>query len=385
MVAYTEIDWIAYMQEVEGWWLHGEHDYRLLRGDTGPLVYPAGFLYFFCILRYLTDNGRNIRRAQYLFAAFYLVQLTIVLLIYTRVLRCRQQRSVASIWSWRFAMGLLCLSKRIHSIFVLRLFNDGIAMLFLYVSIYLFMKNSWKWGCLWFSLGVSVKMNVLLFAPGLLLLLLQSQSSLKGTILCLLVCASSQLILGAPFLLSYPESYLRKAFELDRVFFYKWTVNLKFLSEETFLCKPLAVILLAFHLGTLAFFCVKWLKSAKSQSHPFLFIGKPLSADYVVYTMIVSNFVGVVFARTLHYQFYSWYFHALPLFLWISPTYHVILRVLLLGMVEYAFNVFPATPTSSMLLQVAHLFIIIGIKSPEELEMSIIDETTTTAAAKKGD
>jgi alpha-1,3-mannosyltransferase len=35
------------------------------------------------------------------------------------------------------------------------------------------------------------------------------------------------LVLGAPFLLTYPQSYIRKAFELDRVFFYKWTVNWK--------------------------------------------------------------------------------------------------------------------------------------------------------------
>jgi alpha-1,3-mannosyltransferase len=45
-VPYTEIDWIAYMQEVSGWYDgnngHGEYDYRNLRGDTGPLVYPAG-------------------------------------------------------------------------------------------------------------------------------------------------------------------------------------------------------------------------------------------------------------------------------------------------------------------------------------------------------
>jgi ALG3 protein len=33
-VAYTEIDWIAYMQEVEGY-LGGERDYLKLRGDTG--------------------------------------------------------------------------------------------------------------------------------------------------------------------------------------------------------------------------------------------------------------------------------------------------------------------------------------------------------------
>jgi alpha-1,3-mannosyltransferase len=226
LIPYTEIDWIAYMQEVEGWWVGGEHNYRLLRGDTGPLVYPAGFLYLFGILRYLTDDGKDIRKAQLIFAALYLVQLVIVLQIYTKVLRCRK-RDYKSIWSWRIAMGILCLSKRVHSIFVLRLFNDGVAMLLLYISIYLFLQNYWKWGCLWFSFGVSIKMNVLLFAPGLLLLLLQSQASLLDTITCLSICAISQLILGAPFLSTYPESYIRKAFELDRVFFYEWTVNWK--------------------------------------------------------------------------------------------------------------------------------------------------------------
>ena len=108
-VAYTEIDWIAYMQEVEGWWLHGEHDYRLLRGDTGPLVYPAGFLYLFTLLRYLTETGTNIRRAQHLFAAFYIIQSAIVLLIYSRVIRCRP-RSVTSICPLILFLMLMSLS-----------------------------------------------------------------------------------------------------------------------------------------------------------------------------------------------------------------------------------------------------------------------------------
>jgi alpha-1,3-mannosyltransferase len=49
----------------------------------------------------------------------------------------------------------------------------------------------------------------------------------------MLCCALPQLVLGAPFLLTFPVSYLRKAFELDRVFFYKWTVNFK---VRVFLC-----------------------------------------------------------------------------------------------------------------------------------------------------
>ena len=35
--SYTEIDWRAYMQEVEGV-VNGTYDYYQLKGDTGPLV-----------------------------------------------------------------------------------------------------------------------------------------------------------------------------------------------------------------------------------------------------------------------------------------------------------------------------------------------------------
>jgi alpha-1,3-mannosyltransferase len=82
-------------------------------------------------------------------------------------------------------------------------------------------------GCVFFSLAVSVKMNILLFAPGLLCLLLQVSETWIQTLGYLSICASIQLLLGAPFLLTFPLSYLRKAFELDRVFAYEWTVNLK--------------------------------------------------------------------------------------------------------------------------------------------------------------
>lgn len=38
--ADTEIDWVAYMEEVGGV-LAGERDYSQLKGCTGPLVYPG--------------------------------------------------------------------------------------------------------------------------------------------------------------------------------------------------------------------------------------------------------------------------------------------------------------------------------------------------------
>jgi alpha-1,3-mannosyltransferase len=231
-VPYTEIDWDAYMQEVSTWWDEGELDYRKIRGGTGPLVYPAGFLYLFGALRWLT--GGEVRQAQYFFWLLYVATQWVVLsILHQRIVALRNQPSddnlPHSIWSWRIAMGVTCLSKRIHSIFILRLFNDGPTMLLLYAAIWLFTKHRWNWGCVVFSLAVSIKMNVLLFAPGLLLLLFQSGPDIQMVVgvRLLACCALPQLLLGAPFLMTYPISYLRKAFELDRVFFYKWTVNWK--------------------------------------------------------------------------------------------------------------------------------------------------------------
>jgi len=259
-----------------------------------------------------------------------------------------------------WSLALLCLSYRVHSLFALRLFNDTVAMLFLYIAVVLFVNRRWSLGCLWFSLAVSVKMNILLFAPGLLLLLLQS-FGVWGTIPKLAICAIVQVVLGAPFLAAHPVSYLARAFELTRVFFFKWTVNWRFLGEELFLDKRFALLLLGGHLVVLGLFWAKWVAadggfvaaiSSRFRTAP------RLTAEYIVTVLFVSNFVGIAFARTLHYQFYSWYFHALPLLAWQTPL-PVPLRLAVMAGIEYAFNVYPSTNASSAVLQVCH-FVLLG-------------------------
>eukprot|EP01045_Picozoa_sp_COSAG04_P042124 COSAG04_NODE_13149_length_618_cov_1.053950_1_plen_138_part_10 len=77
-VPYTEIDWRAYVEEVEGVLVHGNYNYTELRGGTGPLVYPAGFVYSYSLLYYATERGANLDRAQALFVALYLATLAVV-------------------------------------------------------------------------------------------------------------------------------------------------------------------------------------------------------------------------------------------------------------------------------------------------------------------
>ena len=79
-----------------------------------------------------------------------------------------------------------------------------------------------------------------------------------------------------------------------------------------------------------------------------------LSARFIMVTIFTSNFIGIAFARTLHYQFYCWYFHTLPCLLWHadSKILPVFVKLALFVCIEVCFNVYPATAWSSALLQV---------------------------------
>lgn len=101
-------------------------------------------------------------------------------------------------------------------------------------------------------------MNILLQAPGLLMLLLMA-NSIKETIICLAICGIVQLVLGWPFLSTFPLEYIKKSFEFDRVFMFKWTVNLKFLSEELFVSKELSILLLLGTILGMLLFAWKWI------------------------------------------------------------------------------------------------------------------------------
>lgn len=360
-VPYTEIDWRAYMQEVEGF-LNGTLDYSKLRGDTGPLVYPAGFVYVFSGLYYVTSRGVNIRIAQYLFAALYVIMLILVFRIYARTKKVPPYVLIL----------MCCTSYRIHSIFVLRLFNDPIAMVLLYASINAFLDSRWYLGSALYSLAVSIKMNILLFAPALLIAYLCTLGTLK-TLIHLSICALIQLILGLPFLLENPVAYIKAAFNLGRIFEFKWTVNWRFLPEEVFVHPYLHVSLLFLHILALLYCAPVWITYMKSYAK-LKYMGKELKpqlrkkekvdmstvSQLFVYPLFVANFIGIMFSRSLHYQFYIWYYHTLPYIAWCTD-YKTILKLTVLGVIELCWNTYPSTVFSSAALHLCHIILLYGI------------------------
>ncbi|KYO30411.1 dol-P-Man:Man(5)GlcNAc(2)-PP-Dol alpha-1,3-mannosyltransferase [Alligator mississippiensis] len=369
------------MAEVEGV-ANGTLDYTQLKGDTGPLVYPAGFVYIFLGLYYVTGRGTDIRLAQHLFAGLYLATLVLVFRIYGRT------RKVPP-YVFFF---MCCASYRVHSIFLLRLFNDPVAMAILFVAVNLFLDERWSWGCFFFSLAVSVKMNVLLFAPGLLFLLLR-RFGLVGAIPKLAICAALQVVLGLPFLLENPGGYLSRSFDLGRQFLFKWTVNWRFLPEEVFQHRAFHAALLTAHLAALALLALRrWHRSEESilsllrdpaDRKTSL---QPLTPNEIVFVLFSSNFVGVCCSRSLHYQFYVWYFHTLPYLLWGSPAKKLghLLRVLVLGLIELSWNTYPSTVYSSASLHACHGVVLLQLwYGPASLPEPCGPSRRVTAPPKK--
>ena len=142
------------MQQVSQY-ISGERDYSKLYGDTGPLVYPAAHVYIYRFLYYVTDGGRDIKLGQLIFIGLYLVTLALVM-------QCYRHAGAPP-----YVFPLLIMSKRLHSIFLLRLFNDCFAVFFLFLAINCYQRRSWTLGSMAYSIGLGVKMSLLLALPAI--------------------------------------------------------------------------------------------------------------------------------------------------------------------------------------------------------------------------
>jgi len=203
-----------------------------------------------------------------------------------------------------------------------------------------------------------------LMAPGLLLLLLWTHGW-RPTLAYLSVMAAVQVLIGLPFLIAAPKSYLWRSFELGRQFTFKWSVNWQFLPQSLFEHRVFAFLLLCAHLALLySFLRWKWL--------PALRLSKIPTRDDVIHILFTSNLIGVVCARSLHYQFYSWYYLTLPYITsafvnsmtqdnttsYIKPRYWLA-TFALMAVVEYCWNVYPPDTTPSIILTLSHIALIV--------------------------
>lgn len=391
-VPYTEIDFKTYIQQIQII-NDGELDYSLVKGDTGQIVYPAGFVQIYQVLNWLTEEGTDIHAGQTLFG--YLLALTnfLVIIVYTMT---------PNFQPW--PVYLLLLSKRLFSIYVLRLFNDCFTTVCM-ISVTILLQQAAYWykkggssisflltivAADLYSIAISIKMNALLYLPGFLIVayFLCGENLFKfGAVL--LVIPIVQVLTGWKFLLPffYDEeasyirwNYINQAFNFNRKFLYEWTVNWRFISEEFFLSDTFTNGLLIANASILIFFVFTRFISPKIIGKPISLlikdgIGRPLTNSVNDNNLLIdpkhgpklvmlilgsTNVIGILFARSLHYQFLSWYCWQLPFMLYMTG-WSLLISFPLWAIHEWCWNVFPSTSLSSGLLISILVIVLFGV------------------------
>ena len=140
-------------------------------------------------------------------------------------------------------------------------------------------------------------------------------------------------------------------------------MNWRFVGEETFLSPEFSVALIVAHLSLLALFLnTRWtrpgglstlglirrvLKPLPEQAERQL--NRRTTSTFIMTALLSSFAIGMLGARSLHYQFYAYIAWATPFLLWRSGM-HPILIYAVWAVQEWAWNVYPSTNVSSMVV-----------------------------------
>ena len=208
-------------------------------------------------------------------------------------------------------------------------------------------------------------MSLLLVLPAVAVVLFLGRG-FWGSLRLAALMAQVQVAIAIPFISTNWQGYVGRAFELSRQFKFEWTVNWRMVGEEMFLSSGFSNTLLLLHALMLSVFInTKWLRPADRSLNEMLLdmvrlrapfspeeerrISNRLTPAYIMTTILGANIIGLLFARSLHYQFYAYLAWTTPYLLWrVSPVPGLEYAVVLLQ--EWAWNVFPSTDSSSRMV-----------------------------------
>lgn len=160
---------------------------------------------------------------------------------------------------------------------------------------------------------------------------------------------------------------------------FKWTVNWRFIGEETFLSREFSIGLLVLHVSILGLFSIGWVKPSGTNVIRFLqdvVQGRQqpavLSKPFVMTVLLSSLAIGLMCARSLHYQFFAYLAWATPFLLWRAGL-HPILVYLAWTLQEWAWNVYPSTNASSVVVVSSLVLQVFGVwlNSPQNIDCKL--------------
>ncbi|MCJ1472295.1 dolichyl-P-Man:Man(5)GlcNAc(2)-PP-dolichol alpha-1,3-mannosyltransferase [Lambiella insularis] len=216
-------------------------------------------------------------------------------------------------------------------------------------------------------------MSLLLGLPGVIMVIGQGLP-VNRALRSVAIMTQLQTLLAIPFLPSNAKGYMSRAFDFSRQFLFKWTVNWRFVGEEMFLSSVFSWALAVGNASLFAFFLLTRWTQPSELSVPTLLrrVFRPLPAHqeqqvslrvtpvFTMTTILSSVAIGMLCARSLHYQFYVYIVWATPFLLWKSGM-HPVLMYIIWAAQEWAWNVYPSTDTSSKVVVACLAVQVIGV------------------------
>jgi alpha-1,3-mannosyltransferase len=89
-------------------------------------------------------------------------------------------------------------------------------------------------------------------------------------------------------------------------------------------------------------------------------MSRKITPDFIMTCTLTAMTLGLLCARSLHYQFYAYIAWATPFLLW-KAGFHPVVQYVLWGAQEWAWNVYPSTPASSATAVVVLATAVVGV------------------------
>jgi alpha-1,3-mannosyltransferase len=121
------------------------------------------------------------------------------------------------------------------------------------LCILLSLQKHWKSSTVFFSIALSIKMNILLYLPGFLLVI-NWHFNYLATLATVFFIVAFQLAIAVPFLQTNPSGYFKMAFDFSRVFDKKESAYWQFVPDDVFVSKNFHNALLVAHVAFLLVF-----------------------------------------------------------------------------------------------------------------------------------
>ena len=320
---FRDVDFTSYTEQ-SAQYLEGERDLSKILGKNGPWLYPALHIYLFALVYKLVGVSENIKYAQIFMLLVHVVTCIFTVKIYSAAFGKKSK------YKWLAAICWLGTKVIVNSVRIW--YAESINVMFIYIGIYMFQKQSSLLGSLFISIAMGFKMSVLLYVPGVYYLVSKSHNIFIGTF-CIIVILLMQEAWALPFTANYGNEYRANAFKFDRNFSINGSINYHWLLYSPwFHSKLFKRSLLVCHLCFLLFVLFRrWLPLLDKQQrfkissilkhlglcppNPWMKF-KPQEQYFVAEVLFIWNFIGWAWSRTLHQQFLVWYWFSIPLIMY---------------------------------------------------------------------